>query len=131
MRNTRVLVSWIVMASATAVFFGGNLLAQEPDKTSEPVYELGSGVTPPKSVYAPNPTYDEHARKKKINGTVILAIIVTAEGTVRDVKVIKSLDPGLDKQAMAAVRTWKFEPATKKGKPVAVHLKTEADFRLY
>ncbi|SRR5216684_6310420 len=131
MRNTRVLVSWIVMASATAVFFGSNLLAQEPDKTSEPVYELGSGVTPPKSVYAPNPRYDEPARKKKINGTVILAIIVTAEGTVRDIKVIKSLDPGLDKQAIAAVRTWKFEPATKNGKPVAVHLKTESDFRLY
>ena len=106
------------------------MLAQEPDKTSEPVYELGSGVPPPKSVYAPNPLYDDHARKKK-NGTVILAMIVTAEGTVRDVKVIKSLDPGLEKQAIAAVRTWKFEPATKDGKPVAVHLKTESDFRLY
>jgi len=131
MRNTRVLVSWIVMASATAVFFGSNLLAQEPDKTSEPVYELGSGVTSPKSVYAPNPTYDEHARKKKINGTVILAIIVTAEGTVRDIKVIKSLEPSLDKQAIAAVFIWKFTPTTKNGKPVAVHLKTESDFRLY
>jgi TonB family protein len=54
-----------------------------------------------------------------------------AEGKVRDVKVIKSLDPGLDKQALAAVRTWKFEPATKDGKAVAVHLKAEVAFKLY
>jgi protein TonB len=58
-------------------------------------------------------------------------MIVTAEGKVRDVKVIKSLDPSLDKQAIAAVRMWKFEPATRAGKSVAVHLKTEVDFRLY
>jgi len=43
----------------------------------------------------------------------------------------KSLDKDLDKQALAAVSTWKFEPATKDGKPVAVHLKAEVDFRLY
>jgi TonB family protein len=79
----------------------------------------------------PNPEYTDNARKKKINGTVIVALIVTAEGTVRDPKIIKSLDQGLDKQAIAAVSTWKFEPATQDGKPVAVHLKTEVDFRLY
>ena len=108
------------------------LYAQDqPDKTSDAVYELGDGVTAPKPVYAPNPEYSEKARKQKINGVVVLAMTVTAEGNVRDIKVIKSLDPGLDKQAIAAVRTWKFEPATKDGKPVAVHLKTETDFRLY
>ena len=92
---------------------------------------LGSDVTPPKPVYRPNPEYVDKARREKINSAVIRSMIVTTEGKVRDVKVIKSLDPGLDKQAIAAVRTWKFEPATRAGKPVAVHLKTEVDFRLY
>ena len=124
-----------MLASALAFVLGGVMvLAQEsPDKSSGAVYEvgLGSDVTPPKPIYKPDPTYVDKARREKLNGVVVIAMIVTAEGRVRDVKVIKSLDPGLDKQAIAAVRTWKFEPATKDGKPVAVHLKTEVDFRLY
>jgi len=121
-----------MVAAAIAFFFGSALLAQnEPDTTAEPIYEMGSGITSPKSVYAPNPSYDEKARKKKINGVVILAMVITAQGKVRDVKVIKSVDEGLDKQAVATVSTWRFEPATKDGKPVAVHLKTEVNFRLY
>ncbi|HWY22103.1 MAG TPA: energy transducer TonB [Candidatus Acidoferrum sp.] len=136
MRNLkRPFARNITLASALAFLLGGVVvLAQEPpDKSPEVVYEvgLGSDVTPPKPIYNPDPTYVDKARKKKINGVVVVAMIVTAEGKVRDVKVIKSLDPDLDKQAIAAVRTWKFEPATKDGKPVAVHLKTEVDFRLY
>jgi TonB family protein len=79
----------------------------------------------------PNPEYTDKARKRKLNGTVVVAMIVTPESTVRDPKVIKSLDKDLDKQALAAVRRWIFEPATKDGIPVAVHLKAEVDFRLY
>ncbi len=135
MRNLkRAFATNILLASALGFLSSGSMVAQEPpDKGSEVVYELGLGsdVTPPKPVYKPDPTYVDKARREKINGVVVLAMIVTAEGKVRDVKVIKSLDPGLDKQAIAAVRTWKFEPATRAGKPVAVHLKTEVDFRLY
>ena len=133
MRNTRLLVLLTLMvASAIAFSCGSALSAQdEQEKDSEAVYEIGSGVTAPKSIYAPNPSYDEKARKKKINGVVILAMVVTAQGKVRDVKVIKSVDEGLDKQAVATVSTWRFEPATKNGNPVAVHLKAEINFRLY
>jgi TonB family protein len=125
----------VMLASAVSLQFSGIvMLAQEPpDKTSEVVYEVepGSDVTPPKPVYMPNPQYVDKARREKINGVVVVEMIVMAEGKVRDVKVIKSLDPGLDKQALAAVRTWKFEPATKDGKAVAVHLKAEVAFKLY
>ena len=124
----------LLTSAACLLFSGGFAIAQDrPDKSSEVVYEvgLGSGITPPKPIYHPDPKYVDKARREKINGVVVVEMIVTAEGRVRDVKVIKSLDPGLDKQAAAAVRTWKFEPATKDGKPVAVHLKTEVDFRLY
>jgi len=58
-------------------------------------------------------------------------MIVTPEGNTRDLKMVKSLDKDLDKQALAAMSTWKFKPATKDGKPVAVHVKAEADFRIY
>jgi len=57
MRDTRSLVRFLVMvAAAIAFFFGSALLAQnEPDTTAEPIYEMGSGITSPKSVYAPTP----------------------------------------------------------------------------
>jgi len=135
MRDTRLRVTptVVVLAGAAVLLFGGTaLFAQDAsEKTSEPVYELGNGVTAPKPVYTPDPEYSERARKKKVNGTVVVAMIVTPEGRVRDVKIAKSLDEGLNKQALAAVRTWKFEPATKDGKPVAVHLNVDVSFRVY
>jgi len=97
---------------------------------NNPVYEIGNGVTPPKGVSMPNPEYSDKARKKKISGTVLVAMVVTPDGTVRDVTVIKSLERSLDQQAIAAVMTWTFEPATKDGKPVAVHLRAEVSFRI-
>jgi len=113
------------------LFSGCFAIAQDRPDSSEVVYELGNGVKAPKPVYMPDPEYTDRARKKKINGSVTLAMIVTAEGNVRDLKVINSLDKGLDKHALAAVSSWKFEPATKDGKPVAVHLNVDVTFKLY
>jgi len=45
--------------------------------------------------------------------------------------VIKKLASDLDNEAIEAGRSWRFEPATKDGEPVAVPLKLEIDFRLY
>jgi len=121
-----------LLATAALLLSGAMQYAQdEKDKTSDAVYEQGDGVTAPKATYAPNPQYVEKARKEKINGSVVLSMIVTAEGKVRDVKVVKSLDPGLDNQAVVTVGTWRFEPGLKNGKAVAVRLKTEVTFRLY
>jgi TonB family protein len=111
---------------------GATLLAQDPaDKLPEGVYRPGQGVTVPKARYSPQAEYTDKARKQKINGLVVLTMVVTEEGKVRDVRVTKSLDRGLDKQAITAVSTWKFEPGTKDGKPVAVQLSVEVDFRIY
>ena len=99
---------------------------------TETVYDPGKdGVTIPKAIYQPNPEYTDNARRKKIKGTVVVSMIVTPDGTVRDPKVTKRLDKDLDKQAIACVKQWKFQPATKDGAPVAVHVDVEVDFRLY
>jgi TonB family protein len=131
MKNIRsFLVRVVALLSVMTLPIGGTLSAQQqPDPYR--VYEVGNGVAAPKPLSTPNPEYTDKARKKKLNGTVLVAMIVTPDGKVRDPKVTKSLDKGLDKQALAAVRTWKFEPATKDGVPVSVHVKAEVDFRLY
>jgi TonB family protein len=97
----------------------------------EPVYRVGNGIKAPKGTYMPNPEYTDRARKKKLRGTVVLAIIVTPEGNVGDAKVVSGFDPEMDQNALNTVRTWKFEPTTKDGKPVAVAINVEASFNLF
>jgi TonB family protein len=96
-----------------------------------PIYGVGGDVKAPKALHAPDPPYAESALKARKQGTVELAIVVTPEGSVRDVELCKSLDFALDQNAIASVGQWRFEPATKDGKPVAVYLGVEVTFRLY
>jgi periplasmic protein TonB len=95
------------------------------------VLNVGGGVSAPKMVFAPDPDYSEEARKAKYQGTCILWLVVGPDGRPRDVKVLRTLGMGLDEKALEAVRSWKFEPAMKDGKPVAVRINVEVNFRLY
>jgi TonB family protein len=105
--------------------------ALEQTYRGEPIYRVGGGVSAPKGTYMPNPEYTDRARKKKIRGNVSLSLIITVEGNVDDVKVVRGFDPDLDQQAVDAVKKWKFEPATKDGNPVAVQLNVEVTFSLH
>jgi len=97
----------------------------------QPVYKTGGGIAPPKPLYNPDPEYTERARKKKLQGTVVLEMVVTPEGDVDDVKVVRETEPEFEQKALEAVRQWKFHPATKDGSPVAVQIDAEVAFRLY
>jgi protein TonB len=94
-------------------------------------YKVGGGVSAPKAIYAPDPEYSEEARKAKYQGTCVLWLVVGPDGRARDIRVARTLGLGLDEKAMEAVKTWKFEPAMKDGKPVAVQINVEVTFRLY
>jgi TonB family protein len=90
-----------------------------------------NAVTPPMAIYKPEPGYTKEARAAKLQGTVHLQVTVAADGTVSDVKVTKPFDKGLDASAVQTVRTWKFLPATKAGKPVPFTAMVEVSFRLF
>lgn len=93
--------------------------------------QVGGGVSAPRAVYAPDPEYSEEARKKKFQGKCVLWLIVPPDGRPRDIKVAgEPLGLGLDEKAIEAVSQWRFEPALKDGKPVAVKIKVEVNFRL-
>jgi len=70
--------------------------------------------------------YTEKARAAGIEGRLVVQVIVATDGSVADVKVIKSVDTALDAAAIAAVQTWRFRPAIQCGKPVAGGLYTIA-----
>jgi periplasmic protein TonB len=98
----------------------------------EKVYKVGRDrVSPPRVIYRVDPTYDDAARKAKLNGFVVLTLIVTPDGDPKDIRIAKSLSPGLDKKSIEAVSQWKFTPATKDGTPVAVEIQVQTTFKLY
>jgi len=95
------------------------------------VFRVGGGVSAPKALYSPDPEYSEEARKAKYQGVVALWLVVGPDGRPRDIKLARPLGMGLDQKAIEAVRSWRFEPAMKDGKPVAVAINVEVNFRLY
>ena len=94
------------------------------------VDHIGKGVTAPVPVYTADPPYTGAARGQKIQGTVMLQIIVDSSGLPQNVEVIKPLGYGLDQNAVETVRQYRFKPALKDGKPVAVYMTVAINFRL-
>jgi periplasmic protein TonB len=119
MRSARLLLAIYLLA--------GVLPAQEE---SAGVYRVGGGVTAPVPIHRTAPDYTKEARKKKIEGTVVLDFEVDATGHTQNIKVTRSLEPGLDEKAVKSLRKWTFRPGTKDGEPVTVAVHLEVNFRL-
>jgi TonB family protein len=95
------------------------------------IYKIGNGVSAPQLVYKVEPDYTQDAKDKKIEGAVTLLLVITDEGEPTDVTVTRHLDPGLDENAVLAVKQWRFKPGTKDNQPVAVQAHIEVNYRLY
>jgi TonB family protein len=87
-------------------------------------------ITPPRITYKVQPEYSEEGRQAHVEGTIILRIVVGADGKPRDFLVQRGLGLGLDEKAIAAVSAWKFSPGLKDGQPVNVYAQIEVNFRL-
>lgn len=120
-----------LLASSTLWAQQAPTQAADSVQPQEIVYKPGKDVKPPKPIFMPDPPYSDSAARKKIQGDVLLAVVVTAEGKVRDVQLVRSLEKSLDQQAITTVGTWRFEPSTKDGKPVAVAINVEVNFHIY
>lgn len=94
------------------------------------VYHIGGDVSAPVLTFKVEPEYSEEARKAKYSGTVLLSIVVDANGLPRDIHVIRPLGLGLDDKAIEAVSRWRFRPGMKGGRPVATQAQVEVNFRL-
>jgi TonB family protein len=120
----------IVLLSLVAVTgFGQTQTTDQGNANPAPV-KVGDGVSPPRPIHTSDPQYSEEARHAHFQGTCVLWLVVDSEGHPRDIKVARTLGKGLDEKAIEAVRKWKFEPARKDGKPVAVQINVEVTFRL-
>lgn len=91
-----------------------------------------SGVTSPRLVREIKPNYTADAVHGKVQGAVLLEAVVLADGSVdpNRIRIVRSLDGGLDQQAVAAVKGWQFRAGTFDGKPVPVRVLVELTFTL-
>ena len=91
---------------------------------------VGGGVTAPSLLSKIEPEYSEEARATKLQGTVLVKVVVDTDGLAKDIQVLKSQGMGLDEQAVIAITQWKFKPGMKDGVPVPVLAQIEINFRL-
>jgi len=116
------------------LFEPGPNYTRKPDQIpEEPEIFKGviSGVSVPICLYCPQSVYSDVARAAKYQGTVILSIVVSAEGEVTSIYVMKAAPFGLTTEAIEAAKHWRLEPGKKDGKPVSVRVETESTFHLY
>jgi TonB family protein len=62
--------------------------------------------------------------------SVLVGLVVDTNGLPQDVHVVRGVSEGLDQKAVQAVKQYRFKPAMQGGKPVAVHLNIEVNFRI-
>jgi len=97
----------------------------DPHSIDEPTADLSQPMVTRKV----DPAYPMQLMRENVSGTVILYAVIHTDGSVGNVRVLRGVDDRLDQFAKEAVSKWKFDPATKDGKPVDVEATFQIPFR--
>lgn len=125
--DTTITVNYSLANSAQS----GSDPQPQAGNTREEPYNVGGSVRPPVLVHDANPEYSEAAKKAKLSGNVLVALVVDSDGQPQNVHVAQGLNNELDEKAVEAVQQYRFKPATRDGEPVPVNLKVEVNFRIF
>lgn len=109
-------------STAAKIYKVGEDGAGHPCKTGDP-----HCTTAPRLVYGPDPEFPKNAKQDA--GLCIVELIVDTQGHPQQVHIVRSLGPDFDREAVKAVQSYKFKPAMRDGKPVAVAVNIEVNFR--
>jgi TonB family protein len=90
---------------------------------------IESGVMAGKRISGTTPKYPSSAKKKRIQGTVVLLATIDKEGKITNLEVISGL-PELQEPSVKAVRDWRYTPYTLNGQPVEVETQINVNFAL-
>jgi TonB family protein len=103
-----------------------------PDNASsqqQPV-KISPGLVKGFLVSSPAPEYPPEAKKGRIQGKVVLSLMIDHSGVPQDIRVLSSPFPALTDAAIAAVSKWRYQPYLLNGSPVSVRSTVEVNFVL-
>jgi TonB family protein len=120
----------IILIAAVSCVVSSPIAAIARQGAEPRVYAPGNGVSTPVMVKEVKPQYTADAMRAKVQGVVTLECVVQPDGAIGDVRVTKALNPGLDQEAIKAVKQWRFKPGRKDGKAVPVRVTLEVAFTL-
>jgi TonB family protein len=106
---------------------GGGDMGLGGGRTVEPM----SASLRPTIIYKEKAKYTEEARQNKVQGTVVLNVVFTADGRITNIRVVRGLPDGLTEKAIEAAQRIRFNPAVRAGQPVSVRGNLEFTFNLY
>jgi TonB family protein len=124
------LVVLAVMATVSASAIQSAQGTATPTSPPQIVYTARDGIAMPAVIYQEAPRYTEQGIRAKIQGFVSMEFVVEVDGSVGDVRIITPLDLGLDAMAVAALKHWRFRPATKDGLPVRARTNVVLSFSI-
>lgn len=132
-RQESVPTERALLVSVTPEIVPLSNLRNRPEQLSRPVDEYGGPVqmkesdrfTPPVAMERVAPKFES---TRSVRGAVLVGAIVTPEGNITNVRVLRSLDPVIDERAIEAFRQYKFSPALLNGKPVYATYREEISF---
>ena len=106
-------------------------VVEQPTVREGDLVDITTVDTMPQPMSTPKAAYPPLAVRQKVGGIVVLNVLVDERGAVQDVKVLRGIKPdlGLDQAAQAAVRQWRYKPATKNGVRVKVWATQTIPFR--
>lgn len=91
---------------------------------------VGGTVKPPTVIHAENPKFTLTARQMSHSGVVEIYLWVEQDGSISHVSIARPAGFGLDEAAVAAIMKYRFRPATRDGRPVAVDLYIDVNFQI-
>ena len=114
MKNKILKLSSLLVASAAFVSLAPTQLRAQA--------VIGSDVKLPQAVLQEAPSYSFDLRRDGIEGEVVVSFVVTPAGKVANAVIVSSTDKRLEHPTLAALRAWKYQPATKAGVPISARV---------
>ena len=108
----------------------GRIAQASPANAVNDVRKVGPGIDAPVLVYKVDPQYTVEAKAAKVQGPVVVNLVVNQSGEPENVHVVRGLGHGLDVQAITAVQQYRFKPAVENGQAVPVSVNVEVQYRL-
>ena len=102
--------------------------ATSPDVKSST--DVPGQVAPPRLIYKVDPDFPPGLRREGVTGVVAIEATIDRFGRLLNPRVSQSSDSRLDDSALAAVRQWRFKPATLNGEAVEVLFQVQMRFSI-